>query len=86
MKLSVFGSTGFVGSNFLKLYPNNVSIKRNKFEPKTDNILYLISTVHNYNIFEDITKDVKVNLELLCKILENCKSKQITFNHWNLGG
>ena len=80
MKLSVFGSTGFVGSNFLKLYPNNVSIKRNNFEPETDNILYLISTVHNYNIFGDITKDVKVNLDLLCKTLENCKSKQITFN------
>jgi len=31
-------------------------------------------------VFEDITKDVKVNLELLCKVLENCKSNNITFN------
>lgn len=80
MKLSVFGSTGFVGSNFLKLYPNHIPITKDIFQPKTDNILYLISTVDNYNVFDNMTKDVKVNLELLCKILENCKSKKITFN------
>ena len=80
MKLSVFGSTGFIGSNFIKLYPNHIPIKRNILRPETDDILYLISTVDNYNIFDNITKDIKVNLELLCKILDNCKSKKITFN------
>lgn len=80
MKLSIFGSTGFIGSNFLKLYPNHIPIKRNILKPKTDDILYLISTVHNYHIFDEITKDVNVNLELLCKVLENCKSKKYTFN------
>ena len=80
MKLSIFGSTGFIGNNFLKLYPNHIPIKRNILLPKTNDILYLISTVDNYNIFDDMTKDVKVNLELLCKVLENCKSKKITFN------
>ena len=80
MKLSVFGSSGFVGSNFLKRYPNHIPMERNALKPETEDILYLISTVDNYNIFDDITKDVKVNLELLCKILDNCKSKKITFN------
>ena len=80
MQLSVFGSTGFIGSNFLKLYPKNIPIEKNKLSPKSKNILYLISTVDNYNIFDDITKDVKTNLEHLCKILEECKSKDITFN------
>lgn len=80
MKLSIYGSTGFIGSNFLKIYPNNVKIKRGNLKPETQDILYFISTVHNYNVFEDITKDVKVNLELLCKVLENCKSNNITFN------
>ena len=80
MKLSIYGSTGFIGSNFLKIYPNNIKIKRGNFKPETQDILYFISTVHNYNVFEDITKDVKVNLEFLCKVLENCKSNNITFN------
>ena len=65
MKLSIFGSTGFIGNNFLKLYPNHIPIKKNILLPKTNDILYLISTVDNYNIFDDMTKDVKVNLELL---------------------
>ena len=80
MQLSIFGSSGFIGSNFLKIYPKHMPIKRESLEPKTNDILYFISTVDNYNIFDDITKDVKVNLELLCKVLENCKSKKITFN------
>ncbi len=80
MNLSVYGSTGFIGSNFLKRFPNNLRINRNSFEPKSNNVLYFISTVDNYNIFDDVTKDVKVNLELLCKILEKCKSEDMTFN------
>ena len=80
MKLSIFGSTGFIGSHFLRLYPNHIPIKRGNLNPESDDILYLISTVDNYNVFSDITKDVKVNLELLCKVLENCKSSKITFN------
>ena len=67
MQLSIFGLTGFIGSNFLKIYPKHMPIKRDSLNPKTDDILYLISTVDNYNIFDDITKDVKVNLELLCR-------------------
>ncbi len=80
MKLSVFGGTGFIGSKFLKIYPNNLKIDRNNLSPESENILYLISTVDNYNVFDDITKDVKVNLELFCKFLENCKSEKCTIN------
>ena len=80
MKLSIFGSTGFIGSNYMKLYPFHINIGREILKPKTNDILYFISTVDNYNIFDDITKDVKVNLELLCRVLENCKTKGITFN------
>ena len=80
MKLSIFGSTGFIGSNFLKIYKDHIPIKKNILNPETDDILYLISTVDNYNIFDDLTKDVRVNLDLLCKVLENCKSNKITFN------
>ena len=80
MKLSIYGSTGFIGSHFINIYPGQLQIKRDILKPASNDILYFISTVDNYNIFEDITKDVKVNLELLCKVLENCKSSNITFN------
>ena len=80
MKLSIFGSTGFIGSNFVKLYPDNIKIKKGDLSPQSNDILYFISTVDNYNVFSDLSKDVKVNLELLCQVLDNCKSSQITFN------
>ena len=67
-------------NRFCSLYPENIRIPKEKYVPESKNILYFISTVDNYNIFEDLTKDVKVNLELLCKVLENCKSEDITFN------
>ena len=80
MKLSIYGSTGFIGNNYLRLFPDNIRIERGYIVPKSENILYLISTVDNYNVFNDITLDVKTNLELLCQVLEKCKSKEITFN------
>ena len=78
--LSIFGSSGFIGSNFIKKFPFHSPINRDKFSPLSNDILYLISTVDNYNIFTDCTKDVHVNLEILCKVLDNCKSNDITFN------
>ena len=48
MKLSIFGSTGFIEIIF-KTLSNHIPIK-NILLPKTNDILYLISTVDNYNI------------------------------------
>ena len=61
MKLSIVGSTGFIGSNFVKKYPNHIKIERNALKPESEDILYLISTVDNYNVFEDITRDMLSN-------------------------
>ena len=35
-------------------YPNHIKIHRNCLKPETKDILYFISTAHNYNIYEDI--------------------------------
>ncbi len=80
--ISVFGSTGFIGSNFCKLYPNEVKeIRRDFYKPETNNILYLISTNHNYNVFTNPFLDVDTNLTVLIKTLENCKDKEnLVFN------
>jgi nucleoside-diphosphate-sugar epimerase len=73
-KLSIFGSTGFIGSKFCEMYPDNViKIDRNNYVPKTNNLLYFISTTDNYNVFFNPLIDIETNLIVLIKILQNCK-------------
>ena len=55
-------------------------VSREKRKPPTDNILYFISTTHNYHIYDNIHKDVETNLKVLLEVLEQCKEKDITFN------
>ena len=82
-KLSVYGSTGFIGSRYCSLFPDHVSIPRDQNEPETNDILYLISTIHNYNVFDDIKLDVETNLIKLLDVLNECRLKydtDFTFN------
>ena len=81
MKINVYGSTGFIGSNFCSLYKDEVIEQPREVNcPKTDNILYFISTTDNYNVFTDLHKDVDVNLTKLMKVLTECKDKNVTIN------
>lgn len=77
--VNLFGGTGFVGSNFNNTYSCIVN-DRTDYIPKSESILYLISTTDNYNIYTDPYLDIETNLTLLIKVLENCKNKNITFN------
>lgn len=79
--ISVYGASGFVGSRFCNLYPHFVvKQKREERKPQTKNILYLISTVDNYNVHTDITLDVETNLKVLCEVLNFCRDTDIVFN------
>jgi nucleoside-diphosphate-sugar epimerase len=79
--ISVYGSSGFVGSRFCNLYSDLVVKQdRNERKPKTKNILYFISTVDNYNVHSNITLDVETNLKVLCEVLDFCRNSDITFN------
>ena len=80
--ISVFGSTGFIGSKFCSIYNRDtVRIERDSTTPLTSNILYLTSTTTNYNIFTDPHVDINTNLNLLIDVLEECKKKDnIVFN------
>jgi NAD dependent epimerase/dehydratase family enzyme len=50
-KFSIFGGTGFIGSKFCELYSDQIiKIDRNDYKPQSNNILYFISTVDNYNV------------------------------------
>lgn len=83
MDISVFGGTGFIGSRFTELYKDSViKINRGSYEPETNQILYLISTVDNYNIHKDLQIDIDTNLRLLMNVLERIDrtDKNLVFN------
>lgn len=81
--ISVFGSSGFIGSRFVHLFNDKcISIPRECDIPKSNTVLYLISTVDNYNVYTDPYLDINTNLIKLVSVLENCKnfSEPVTFN------
>ena len=80
-KISVYGGTGFIGGNFCKLFEKDVvAIPREQRNPESKQILYLISTIHNYNVFDNPYLDVDTNLRVLIETLEECKGKDVVFN------
>ena len=79
--ISVYGSTGFIGSNFCKLYQDKViKIPRDQKDPESDDVLYFISTTDNYNVHSDPYIDINTNLTLLIETLEKCKKENLVFN------
>jgi len=80
--ISVYGATGFIGTRFCNLYADEViKIPRNERAPQSSEVLYLISTTHNYNIFSDPHVDVATNLTTLIETLESCKGRDdMVFN------
>jgi nucleoside-diphosphate-sugar epimerase len=57
------------------MYPDSHRIPKEQNEPESDNILYFVSTVHNYNIFTEPHKDINTNLNKLIDVLEACRAK-----------
>lgn len=82
--IDVFGSTGFIGSNFTRLYSQeSIKIPREIRSSTSDEIVYFISTTHNYHVYEDPTLDVKTNLLVLTETLDRLrmtKNKSTCFN------
>jgi nucleoside-diphosphate-sugar epimerase len=81
--INVFGSSGFIGSRFCEIYGDSVLIQeRDDYVPKSNQILYLISTVDNYNIHKDLHLDINTNLNVLMNVLEriNREDKDLVFN------
>lgn len=76
-KISVYGGTGFIGGRFCELY-DDIAIKINRDDnaSKSNNILYFISTVDNYNIHNDLKKDINTNLVKLVEVLEYIKQNK----------
>lgn len=80
MTTQIFGGSGFVGSEFTRQNSNCLVSPRNDYIVREKDILYLISTVTNYNVKTDPYIDIDTNLTTLIKVLEQCKDSQHTFN------
>lgn len=83
MMISVYGGTGFVGSEFVRQNQNSLMVPRWSRLPLSNNILYLISTVDNYNVYSDPLLDVETNLTVLLETLKEIREtygNNFTFN------
>lgn len=80
MDLSLYGSTGIIGTYFNGLFPA-FCIPRAQLEPDTKNVLYLISTTDNQTFRENCHVDIDTNLVQLMRRLEACRKAGVdTFN------
>lgn len=60
--VSLFGK-GFVGSRYVEAYPDTIVVDRDSIHPATGNILYMRSTVTNYNVKDgDPLIDIETNV------------------------
>lgn len=79
-KLQIFGGHGFVGSEFVRQNPDCIVNERDDYTVRSTNILYLISTISNYNVLTDPYIDIDTNLTTLMKVLSQCQNKNVVFN------
>jgi nucleoside-diphosphate-sugar epimerase len=81
-QINIFGGGGFIGGRFCELYPDTIKNDRDDYVAKTNNILYGISTIDNYNIHKDLFLDINTNLVVLMKVLSNIDrtDKDFVFN------
>jgi len=78
--IAVYGATGFIGNYFCKKYEHEVQeIHRlqDEIPPDARHVLYLISTIDNYNVHTDPHLDIQTNLVKLMKVLETLQEGQV---------
>lgn len=80
--VNVFGGAGFIGKRFCELYPDVVINNREDYGIKTNEALYFISTIDNYNIHKDLFIDIDTNLNTLMRVLSTVdrNNKSFVFN------
>ena len=70
-KISVFGATGFIGSQFVKNSTlQTYSIPRNELASMSPEVLFFIGTTDNYNVFQDHLIDVNTNITHMLNCLK----------------
>ena len=75
MAVTVYGGTGFVGSEYVKRTSQHCHlVARGNHQVYSTDVVYFISTVDNYNVHVDPTLDINTNLIVLMRVLENYKN------------
>jgi len=79
--LTILGGKGFVGGQYVDTYYdpaiwNIASVNaRDDYEVHSKDVLYFISTVHNFHVFDKPFLDIDTNLTTLVKVLENWRKR-----------
>lgn len=73
--ISVYGASGFIGTEFCNQFTGCYVQARDEIEPHTNEVLFLASTVDNYNVWSNITIDIETNEILPLKVLESGRLK-----------
>jgi len=75
MSINLFGGSGFIGTEFRKRYDCLANDRNNLIPVAGHDVLYLISTVDNYNIHTNPFVDIETNLTILIRVLENFRKE-----------
>lgn len=84
MNLSVYGASGFVGSQFVRDSKFKIeSLSRENLNPSFSEVIYFVGTTDNYNVLENPKLDIQVNLEFMIDQLETLRKKfgKFRFNY-----
>lgn len=82
--IAVYGASGFIGSHLLSTFPDMEAQDRDEIIPRHPTILFLASTVDNYNVHSNPLIDVETNEILPIRVLAEAKNKygsEFTFNY-----
>ena len=83
-KLMIYGGSGFIGSNFIRRYPDICEQLPREALCSTGgkDALYFRSTTDNYNVFTDLQIDIDVNLKRLMEVLPRVNGKFTFISSW----
>ncbi len=75
-RISVFGATGFIGSHYTRKSKfETIKIPKEVNESESNEILFLIGTTSNYNVYQNIFLDVETNIIKLLSTLDSSRQK-----------
>lgn len=88
--LTVLGGKGFVGGEYVNQFyhpaiGNIVSVnERDNYSVYSKDVLYFISTIHNFHVLHNPHLDIDTNLTTLIKVLENWRHVQDVTGHYGV--
>jgi len=68
--VNLFGK-GFVGLRYCEMVPEVRANQRNDYDVCEKDVLYMISTIHNYHVWTNPYLDIETNLSTLIEVLES---------------